>query len=43
MTTVTSTVYCEAPDCPGHRRTWEVDGRVVLTDDPARPLAVEPE
>lgn len=39
-TTVTSTTFCDDPDCEGHRTTRTYPGRIVLTDDPAAPLAV---
>lgn len=40
-TRVRSTTYCDDDRCPGHVRTETYRGRVVLTDDPAMPLAVD--
>lgn len=44
MTTIRSTSYCDDPNCPGHVTVQEHPGqRVVLTNDPSRPLALIPE
>ena len=40
-TTVTSTTYCTREECQGHVTTRTYPGRLVLTNDPARPLAID--
>lgn len=41
MSRITSTTYCEDPGCRGHTTIHEYPGqRVVMTDDPALPLAL---
>jgi hypothetical protein len=40
-TTITSTTFCDDPKCKGHVTTQTHRGRLVLTDDPAMPLAIE--
>lgn len=43
MVTITSTEYCTAIDCPGHREVFDHPGMdLVLTDDMAMPLALVP-
>jgi hypothetical protein len=43
MVTIRSTTYCEAEDCAGHVTQQDYPGmKVVVTDDPARPLALVP-
>ena len=44
MTKIVSVVYCDAEDCPGHRTERDYPGkRLVMTDNPARPFALEDE
>lgn len=43
MTKFTSKVFCEDENCPGHITVHEVEGHIVLTDDPDMPFAVVPD
>lgn len=40
MTKITSTVYCDDPNCPGHITITEVPGQLVLTDNAESPFAI---
>jgi hypothetical protein len=44
MVTLRSTTYCDESNCKGHVEVIDYPGqRLVLTDDPALPLALIPD